>query len=130
MQVGVSGPLTESTQISRDIDLSPGQPLPSSQSSGGLGVIGRRSISDLGAIGDSLSGYSMNSSAVHDQSYNYSMLEASYHKLPQPKDSERTRHYTPVWKCIILPFLNLRAYHLVYGLIVLSLLVVYRGILQ
>ncbi|KAK2638166.1 hypothetical protein Ddye_025961 [Dipteronia dyeriana] len=92
---GVSGSLTEPTQVVRDTDLSPGQPLQSSQPSGGLGVIGRRSVSDLGAIGDSLSGPTVNSGGMHDQMYNMQMLESAYYKLPQPKDSERTRSYTP-----------------------------------
>lgn len=90
----VSGSLTEPAQVIRDIDLSPGQPLPSNQSSSGLGVIGRRSVSDLGAIGDSLSG-STNTGGMHDQMYNLQMLEAAYYKIPQPKDSERARSYTP-----------------------------------
>ncbi|XWS42453.1 hypothetical protein CRYUN_Cryun16bG0015400 [Craigia yunnanensis] len=90
----VSGSLTEPAQVIRDIDLSPGQPLQSNQSSSGLGVIGRRSVSDLGAIGDNLSG-STNSGGMHDQIYNLQMLEAAYYKIPQPKDSERARSYTP-----------------------------------
>lgn len=76
----------------RDVDLSPGQPLQSNQSSGSLGVIGRRSVSDLGAIG----GPSLNSAGMHDQLYNLQMLESAYYKLPQPKDSERAKSYTPV----------------------------------
>ncbi|KAG4111525.1 hypothetical protein ERO13_D13G109400v2 [Gossypium hirsutum] len=84
----VSGSLTEPARNIRDIDLSPGQPLQYNQSSSGLGVIGRRSVSDLGAIGDSLSG-STNSGGMHDQLYNMQMLEAAYYKIPQPKDSER-----------------------------------------
>ncbi|XVF31225.1 hypothetical protein REPUB_Repub16aG0127300 [Reevesia pubescens] len=90
----VSGSLTEPAQVIRDIDLSPGQPLQSNQSSSGLGVIGRRSVSDLGTIGDNLSG-STNSGGMHDQIYNLQMLEAAYYKIPQPKDSERARSYTP-----------------------------------
>ncbi|WRX24717.1 CCR4-Not complex component [Theobroma cacao] len=92
----VSGSLTEPAQVIRDTDLSPGQPLQTSQSSSSLGVIGRRSVSDLGAIGDNLSG-STNSGGMHDQIYNLQMLEAAYFKIPQPKDSERPRSYTPVW---------------------------------
>lgn len=82
----------------RDTDLSPGQPLLSAQSSAGLGVIGRKSVSDLGAIGDYLSGstISTNSGGMQDQLYNLQMLEAAYHRLPQPKDSERLRSYVPV----------------------------------
>ncbi|KAM6546896.1 hypothetical protein CsatB_027632 [Cannabis sativa] len=92
---GVSGSLTEPAQGPRDIDLSPGQPLQANQSSGSLGVIGRRSVSDLGAIGDNITGSTAMSGALHDQSYNVQMLEAAYYKLPQPKDSERARSYNP-----------------------------------
>ncbi|KAL8147127.1 hypothetical protein AgCh_004733 [Apium graveolens] len=88
---GVTGSLPENAQAARDIDLSPGQPLPSNQSSGSLGVIGRRSVSDLGAIG----GPSQNSAGMHDQLYNLQMLESAYYKLPQQKDSERAKSYTP-----------------------------------
>jgi hypothetical protein len=107
--------------VPRDIDLSPGQPLQSSQPSSSLGVIGRRSVSDLGAIGDNINGSAINAGAMHNQSYNFEMLEAAYHKLPQPKDSERARSYIPVWMCnhihIIAPF-KLWA-NLVYGVICL-----------
>ncbi|OWM78802.1 hypothetical protein CDL15_Pgr002973 [Punica granatum] len=89
---GVSG---EPTQIPRDTDLSPGQPFQSMQSSGSLGVIGRRSVADLGAIGDNLGGPTVTAGPMHDQLYNLQMLEAAYHKLPQPKDSERARSYIP-----------------------------------
>ncbi|GAY39898.1 hypothetical protein CUMW_047890 [Citrus unshiu] len=92
---GVSASLTEPAQVVRDTDLSPGQPLQSSQPSGGLGVIGRRSVSDLGAIGDSLSGATVSSGGMHDQMYNMQMLESAFYKLPQPKDSERARSYIP-----------------------------------
>ncbi|XP_017252558.1 uncharacterized protein LOC108223027 isoform X2 [Daucus carota subsp. sativus] len=88
---GVTGSSTEAAQMPRDVDLSPGQPLQSNQSSGSLGVIGRRSVSDLGAIG----GPSLNSAGMHDQLYNLQMLESAYYKLPQPKDSERAKSYTP-----------------------------------
>ncbi|KAL9381966.1 hypothetical protein Peur_025001 [Populus x canadensis] len=95
LQAGASGSLTESVQVPRDIDLSPGQPLQSSQPSSSLGVIGRRSVSDLGAIGDNINGSAINAGAMHNQSYNFEMLDAAYHKLPQPKDSERARSYIP-----------------------------------
>ncbi|KAG5408653.1 hypothetical protein IGI04_004972 [Brassica rapa subsp. trilocularis] len=32
---------------------------------------------------------------MHDQMHNLQMLEAAYYRLPQPKDSERPRPYTP-----------------------------------
>lgn len=89
------GNLTESSQISRDIDLSPGQPLQSSQPSGSLGVIGRRSVADLGAIGDFISVSTPNSGGMHDQLYNLQMLESAFYRLPQPKDSERAKTYAP-----------------------------------
>ncbi|XP_066372082.1 uncharacterized protein [Miscanthus floridulus] len=88
-----SAPAAESTQLPRDTDLSPGQPLQPGMSSSGVGVIGRRSVSDLGAIGDNLTGTS--ASSGHDQLYNMQMLEAAFHRLPQPKDSERAKTYIP-----------------------------------
>nr|XP_043631689.1 CCR4-NOT transcription complex subunit 3 isoform X2 [Erigeron canadensis] len=94
MQSGASGSLTESVQATRDVDLSPGQPLQSNQSAS-LGVIGRRSLSDLGTIGDNLSGLAVSLGGTHDQQYNLQMLESAFYKLPQPRDSERTKTYTP-----------------------------------
>ncbi|TKV92238.1 hypothetical protein SEVIR_9G151500v4 [Setaria viridis] len=88
-----SAPATENTQLPRDTDLSPGQPLQPGMSSSAVGVIGRRSVSDLGAIGDNLTGTS--ASSGHDQLYNLQMLEAAFHRLPQPKDSERAKNYVP-----------------------------------
>ncbi|KAL9675651.1 hypothetical protein QQ045_003854 [Rhodiola kirilowii] len=85
--------LSESIQTSRDGDLSVGQQLQSNQPSANHGVIGRRSAADLGTIGDNISGLS--SGVMHDQMYNLQMLNAAYHKLPQPKDSERSRSYIP-----------------------------------
>ncbi|XP_048333387.2 general negative regulator of transcription subunit 3 isoform X4 [Ziziphus jujuba] len=76
---------------------------PANQSSGSLGVIGRRSVSDLGAIGDNLTGSAANPGGMHDQLYNLQMLEAAYYKLPQPKDSERARSYTPRHPAITPP---------------------------
>lgn len=93
--VGGSGPMTEAPSMPRDTDFSPGQPLQSNQPSVNLGVIGRRSVSDLGAIGDNISGSATTSGGVHDQMYNLQMLEAAYYKLPQPKDSERAKSYIP-----------------------------------
>lgn len=90
------GNLTESSQISRDIDLSPGQPLQPSQPSGSLGVIGRRSVADLGAIGDFISVSTPNSGGMHDQMYNLQMLESAFYRIPHPKDSERAKTYVPV----------------------------------
>ncbi|CAH9134783.1 unnamed protein product [Cuscuta epithymum] len=95
---GVGSSLAEQPQqLPRDIvDLSPGQPLQSNQPSGGsLGVIGRRSAADLGAIGDNLTSPPANPGGVHDLLYNLQMLESAYYKLPQPKDSERAKSYTP-----------------------------------
>ncbi|KAL7125654.1 hypothetical protein ABFS83_14G131100 [Erythranthe nasuta] len=86
-----SVPLGEPSQVMRETDLSPGQPLQPAS----LGVIGRRSVSDLGAIGDNISASTANSGGMHDQIYNLQMLEAAYYRLPQPKDSERARTYTP-----------------------------------
>ncbi|XP_052174927.1 uncharacterized protein LOC127789892 isoform X5 [Diospyros lotus] len=97
---GVSGSLIESSQVPRDSGLSPGHPLQSNQSSGNLGVIGRKSVSDLGAIGDNL-GSSANSGTMHDQLYNLQMLEAAYYKLPKLRDSERAKTYTPKHPAIV-----------------------------
>ncbi|KAJ9554842.1 hypothetical protein OSB04_009456 [Centaurea solstitialis] len=91
-KTGVSNSLTEPAQVSQDVDLSPGQPLQSNQSTS-LGVIGRRSVSDLGAIGDSLSGSTLSLGASHDQQHTLQLLEAAFYKLPQPKDSERLKSY-------------------------------------
>lgn len=96
LQVGVSASLPDSAQISRDIDLSPGQPLQSNQATGNLGVIGRRNGAEHGAVGDNFSGSSFSSGGVRDQIYNLQMLEAAHFKIPLPKDSERPRTYTPV----------------------------------
>ncbi|GAB2233374.1 hypothetical protein Droror1_Dr00002596 [Drosera rotundifolia] len=86
-------PLMESMQLQRDTDLSPGFLHPSQPSpSAGLGVIGRRSVANLGAIGDSVT---PNPEGMHDQMYCVQMLEAAFHKLPQPKDSERAKSYIP-----------------------------------
>ncbi|XP_068634326.1 uncharacterized protein [Aristolochia californica] len=93
--VGGSNALTDTVQVPRDTDLSPGQPLQLSQSSANLGVIGRRSASDLGAIGDNLSSSTMTSAGMHDHNFNLQMLESAFYKLPQPKDSERPRNYVP-----------------------------------
>jgi hypothetical protein len=86
--------------------LQPGMP------SSGVGVIGRRSVSDLGTIGDNLTGTS--GSSGHDQNYYLQMLEAAFHKLPQPKDSERAKTYIPVWvfeghgcHCVLLPLFQI-----------------------
>ncbi|KAF6150187.1 hypothetical protein GIB67_023142 [Kingdonia uniflora] len=90
--------LTEATQGLRDSDFSPGQPIPPNQpSSLNLGIIGRRSVSDLGAIGDNLTPGSTSYSGVgmNEQLHNLQMLEAAYYKLPTPKDSERARTYIP-----------------------------------
>lgn len=96
MQAGVSASLPESIQTSRDIDLSPGQPLQSNQHISNLGVIGRRNGVELGAIGDNFSGPSVSSGGLRDHLYNLQMLDAALSKIPQPKDSERPRTYTPV----------------------------------
>jgi len=104
LQAGLSASLPEAAQTFRDIDLSPGQPLQSNQSTGNLGVIGRRNGVELGAIGDSFGASSVNSGGVRDQLYNLQMLEAAHFRMPQPRDSERPRTYTPV--CILGYLLN------------------------
>ncbi|KAK4762204.1 hypothetical protein SAY87_030088 [Trapa incisa] len=89
----VSGPAVEPTQIPRDTELSPGQPFQSVQSFGSLGVIGRKCVADLGAVGDNPNGPAVTVGPVHDHLYTLQMLEAAFQKLPQPKDSERARSY-------------------------------------
>uniref|UniRef100_A0A453H0K1 Uncharacterized protein n=2 Tax=Aegilops tauschii subsp. strangulata TaxID=200361 RepID=A0A453H0K1_AEGTS len=96
--------IAEGTQLSRDSDLSPGQPMQAGMPSSGVGVIGRRSVSDFGAIGDNLSGASVVSG--HDHLYNLQMLEAAYHRLPQPKDSERAKTYIPVWMMLCYLYMH------------------------
>lgn len=96
LQAGGSGSSTDATQVHRDMDLSPGQPFQLNQSSAGLGVIGRRSVPDLLSIGDNLSGSTVNTGVMHEQLYNLQMLDAAYYRLPQSKDSERLKNYTPV----------------------------------
>ncbi|XP_051149301.1 general negative regulator of transcription subunit 3-like isoform X2 [Andrographis paniculata] len=91
----VAGPPAEPAQLIRDTDLSLGQPMQPAPSSGSIGVIGRRSVLDLGTIGDNISASTANSGGMHGQLYNLQMLEAAYSKLPQPKDSERSKSYTP-----------------------------------
>lgn len=106
LQGGVSSPLAEQPQLPRDTDLTPGQLVQLNQPSGILGVIGRRSVADLGAIGDNLSSSPSNSGGMYDQLYNLQMLEAAFHKLPQPKDSERAKSYAPVRSRSILYLLQ------------------------
>ncbi|CAE6107829.1 unnamed protein product [Arabidopsis arenosa] len=87
---GMPSYMLDPVQVSSGPDFSPGQPIQPGQSSSSLGVIGRRSNSELGAIGDP--------SAVgpmHDQMHNLQMLEAAFYKRPQPSDSERPRPYSP-----------------------------------
>ncbi|CAL9230747.1 unnamed protein product [Arabidopsis halleri] len=87
---GMPSYMLDTVQVSSGPDFSPGQPIQPGQSSSSLGVIGRRSNSELGAIGDH--------SAVgpmHDQMHNLQMLEAAFYKRPQPSDSERPRPYSP-----------------------------------
>ncbi|CAM6049295.1 unnamed protein product [Sphagnum compactum] len=98
VSIGGPGTLAEFSQLSRDADFAPGQVVSSlQQPSAGPGVIGRRSMSDLGAIGDNLSPVlgGVNASVQHDQLFNSQALEAAYRNLPLPKDSERPRSYIP-----------------------------------
>lgn len=88
--------MAEVNQFPRDLDVSPRQILQPSQQSTSLGVIGRRSVPDLGTIGDNVSASVRNSGASHDLNHNYQMLQAAYYKLPQPRDSERIKNYAPV----------------------------------
>ncbi|KAH9540349.1 hypothetical protein CY35_14G000400 [Sphagnum magellanicum] len=99
LQIGGPGTLAEFNHLSRDADFAPGQVVSSlQQRSPGPGLIGRRSMTDLGAIGDNLIPAlgGGNASGQHDQLFNSQALEAAYRKLPLPKDSERPRSYIPV----------------------------------
>ncbi|KAH9534525.1 hypothetical protein CY35_17G009700 [Sphagnum magellanicum] len=99
LQIGGPGTLAEFSQLSRDVDFAPGQVVSYlQQRSPGLGLIGRRSMTDLGAIGDNLIPAlgGGNASGQHDQLFNSQALEAAYRKLPLPKDSERPKSYIPV----------------------------------
>lgn len=92
LQVGTPGSLADYSQQSRDADLAPGQQSHHLQSSMNPGVIGRRSVTDLGAIGDNLS------PALGREHFvaQHEALEHAYRNLPLPKDSERPKSYTPV----------------------------------
>jgi CCR4-NOT transcription complex subunit 3 len=100
MQIGGPGTLAEFNQLSRDANFAPGQVVSSLHqcSLGHPGLIGKRSMIDLGAIGDNLilALGGGNASGQHDQLFNSQALEAAYRKLPLPKDSERPRSYIPV----------------------------------
>jgi len=99
MQIGGPGTLAEFSQLSRDVDFALGQVVSSlQQRSPGPGLIGRRSMTDLGAIGDNLIPAlgGGNASGRHDQMFNSQALKTVYRKLPLPKDSEQPRSYIPV----------------------------------
>ncbi|RID68665.1 hypothetical protein BRARA_C00811 [Brassica rapa] len=88
---GMPSYMLDQVQVTRDgPDFSPGQPIQPGQPSSSHGVIGRRSNSELGTIGEPSALGPMN-----DQMHNLQMLEAAFYRLPQPKDSERPRPYTP-----------------------------------
>uniref|UniRef100_A0A1J3JNG0 CCR4-NOT transcription complex subunit 3 n=1 Tax=Noccaea caerulescens TaxID=107243 RepID=A0A1J3JNG0_NOCCA len=88
---GMPSYMLDPVQVSREgPDFSPGQAIQPGQPSSSLGVIGRRSNSELGAIGDPSA-----LGPMHEQMDNLLMLEAAYRRVPQPKDSERPRPYTP-----------------------------------
>lgn len=80
------------------MEQSAGQPLLSAQAPATFGVIGRRNVPDLSAVGEiPASGSTTSSAGINGWSYNLQMLDAAYRNLPQPKDSERLRSYVPVW---------------------------------
>ncbi|WVZ15867.1 hypothetical protein V8G54_013433 [Vigna mungo] len=101
-KAGVPASIPEPVHTSRGIDFSPGQPLQSNQHTVNLGVIGRNST-DLGPVGDNFSALTAKSGEVRDQIYNFQMLEVAHLKLPQPKDSECPRTYTPKHPTITPP---------------------------
>ena len=71
------------------------QPFLTSQPSDSLGIIGWRSVSDLGAIGDSIGGTAY-SDEGHDHGHIMRMLEAGFHRHSQLKYSERAKISTLV----------------------------------
>lgn len=88
--VGGPGTLAELSRWSNNVEPTGQNVQPAQTSSSGPGVIGRRSVADLGAIGDNLI-----TTTPNDQLYNLQMLEAASHKMPLPQDSEQSRSYTP-----------------------------------
>ncbi|XP_024382467.1 uncharacterized protein [Physcomitrium patens] len=96
LQVGTPGTLADYSQQSRDADLASGQQSHHPQSSMNPGVIGRRNVTDLGAIGDNLT------PALGREHFvaQHEALEHAYRNLPLPKDSERPKSYTPRYPTI------------------------------
>ncbi|XP_048138936.1 CCR4-NOT transcription complex subunit 3-like [Rhodamnia argentea] len=88
---GLVDSFAEPAQVPRDTDVSPGQPHRPTLPSRKLGFIGRRSISDLGAVGDNFGSSNFSYGGYHNQIHNHAMLEAAFYKLPQRKDSDRRR---------------------------------------
>lgn len=91
VSVGTPGSLADYSQQSRDADLAPGQQSHHPQSSMNPGVIGRRSVPDLGAIGDNI----VPSLGREHFVAQHEALEHAFRNLPLPKDSERPKSYTP-----------------------------------
>jgi len=99
VSVGTPGSLADYSQQSRDADLAPGQQGHQLAPSMGPGVIGRRSMTDLGAIGDNLT---TNLGREHFIAQ-HEALEHAYRNLPLPKDSERPKSYSPRYPTITPP---------------------------
>lgn len=72
MLIAGPGSLAELSQLSRDANLNLVQP------SFGLGVIGHRRNSNLGAISDNFVGSIGNSGGAHNHIYNIQMLDVAY----------------------------------------------------
>ncbi|KAH7429527.1 hypothetical protein KP509_09G054000 [Ceratopteris richardii] len=87
--VGVSGRLAEFNRWPSNAETG-SENVQSAQVALGPGVIGRRSATDVGAIGDSLINATSN-----DQNFNLQMLQAASQMIPLPQDSEQTRNYKP-----------------------------------
>jgi len=91
--------LAEMSQLSTEVNIAGGQRALASRNPG---VIARRSIMDVGTTGNNLipSCAGGNTSVQYDQLMNLQALDAAYHTLPLPKDSEGPCSYIPVhWSC-------------------------------
>jgi CCR4-NOT transcription complex subunit 3 len=86
--------LAEMSQLSTEVNIAGGQRVVASRNPG---VIARRSIMDVGTTGNNLipSCAGGNTSVQYDQLMNLQALDAAYHTLPLPKDSEGPCSYIP-----------------------------------
>ncbi|CAK9878272.1 unnamed protein product [Sphagnum jensenii] len=88
--VGGPGTLAEMSQLSTEVNIAGGQRVLASRNPG---VIARRSITTGNNLIPSCAGG--NTSVQYDQLMNLQALDAAYHSLPLPKDSEGPCSYIP-----------------------------------